>query len=145
MAKEIISKRYKNPYIFMFALSLFTIIYSITYPYHVQNPYLLTVNCVCLCLYVTAAILWGSLLADPRGVIEKDGDTIILVRGMRKTLIPVSDIQDVLLTPHPIKKGKFQKHAVTIKAIIKGKEKSLVCPDVIDPEVAVEKLKNILD
>lgn len=144
MAKEIISKRHKTYYWLMFGLSIFSIITCIRNTQFAYPPYFQIINHIAFYLMIVSALLWGIILADPRGVIEKDGDTIILVLGIRKIVIPLSDIRDVFLTPHPTQKDKIQKHAVTIKAIIKGKEKSLVCGDVIDPEMAVEKLKSIM-
>jgi hypothetical protein len=144
MAKEIISKRYKTYYWLVLGLSICSIITCIRNTQFAYPPYFQTINHIAFYLFIVSALLWGIILADPRGVIEKDRDTIILVRGMRKIVIPLSDIRDVFLTPHPTQKDKIQKHAVTIKAIIKGKEKSLVCSDVIDPEVVVEKMKSII-
>lgn len=139
--KEIISKRNKKPYIFVLILTVITIALFSVYS---KIPSMRTICTVFLCALVLALAEWIFFLADPRGVIERHGDKLLIRRGLFKTVVNISDIKEVFLTPNQVKKGGFQRNSVTVKALVGNKEKSLVCGDVIDAKGVVEKINALL-
>ena len=135
--KEIISKRNKKPYFYLLVIALIAIFSSTRYLRVSPLGYIalpMLIACVLL------SIISIFLLVDSHGVIERVDDTIIIRRGIRKTTINKNDILDVFPTPHPNKPNEIQKNVISIKVLANGKEKTLICGDVMDVESAVAKL-----
>ena len=125
--KEIISGRYKRPYSIALALSVVSIFISASY---LKVPNFKIFGIVIIAILCLASVVWIYLLTDPRGVIERDGDMLIVRRGIRKTEIKLSDVKEISKIPHLTNPGEFQQNCVSIKATVDGEEKTLICSDV---------------
>ena len=138
--KEIIAKRNKKAYVFMLVISIITIITSTVY---MRIPLMRYIAFPMIVLLSLSSVVWIYYIVDPRGVIEREGEKLILRRGMFKTVIDIKDILEVYITPHPGKKGVTQKSVISIKVIVNGKEKVLVCGDVLDQNAVIQRISNL--
>ena len=138
---EIISKRNKKPYFFLLILCILSVVAS---TYYMRVPTLCYIALPTLILTFLLSIMCIFLLVNPHGAIEQVDDTIVIRQGIRKTVINKNDILDVSPTPHPNKPDKIQKNVVSIKVLINGQEKTLICGDVTDVDYAVKKLSELI-
>ena len=139
--KEIIAKKRKKTYAIMLIISLVSAIISIVYMQLIPSMQQ---------TYRLSALFWGILsiplaiiVADTRPIIEKNADTLVIMRGIMKTEINLSDIIDVFPTPHPNKSGTLQKNSISIKILENKKEQIIVCGDILDVDEAIKKLSEI--
>ena len=139
--KEVISARNKTSYYILSALCVFAVVQNTLF---LRSPTLRPIAIPMYIVYFLAAIIFISFVLNPHGVIERDGDSIIIRRGIRKTIVSRKDILEVFPTPHPSKPNQIQKNAVSFKITVNGKEQILVCGDVVDVDTTVEKLTAII-
>ncbi len=139
--REIISRRNKKQYFFLLVISVVTIIASAQYWRVPMLRYIVFPALIALFLH---SVMYIFLLANSHGAIEQVDDTIVIRRGIRKTVINRNDILDVLPMPHPNKPNEIQKNVISIKVLVNGKEKTLVCGDVSDVEFALKKLSGLI-
>ena len=138
---EIISKRNKKPYFFLLIFSVSSVVAS---TYYMRVPMLCNIALPTLFLTFLLSIMCVFLLVNSHGAIELIDDTIVIRRGIRKTVINKNDILDVFPAPHPSKPDEIQKNVVSIKVLINGQEKTLICGDVTDVDYAVKKLIELI-
>lgn len=139
--KEIISKRNKKPYFFLLVISVASMIASTKY---LRVPMLRYIALPMLIVLFLLSVMCIFLLINPHGAIERVDNTIIIRRGIRKTVITKKDILDVFPTPHPNKPNEIQKNVLSIKVLTNGTEKSLICSDIKDVKSTVEKLRVLI-
>ena len=139
--KEIISQRKKTTYIFVLVAYVFSILTSTS---TTRIPMLRFIDIPIYIVLISLSIFCIFLLLSPHGAIERDGDSIIIRRGIRKTIVSRKDILEVFPTPYPSKPNQIQKNAVSFKITVNGKEQILVCGDVVDVNTTVEKLTAII-
>jgi hypothetical protein len=139
--KEIISQRKKTTYIFVLVACVFSILASTS---TTRIPMLRFIGIPIYIVLISLSIFCIFLLLSPHGAIERDGDSIIIRRGIRKTIVNKKDILEAFPTPHPSKPNQIQKNAVSFKITVNGKEQILVCGDVVDVDTTVEKLTAII-
>lgn len=139
--KEIISQRKKTTYVFVLVACVFSIL---TRTSTTRIPMLRFIGIPIYIVLISLSIFCIFLLLSPHGAIERDGDSIIIRRGIRKTIVSRKDILEVFPTPHPSKPNQIQKNAVSFKITVNGKEQILVCGDVVDVNTTVEKLTAII-
>ena len=137
--KEVISKRNKKPYILALLLSVFSILMSFAYLNSVR-----VLGWIFVIVLSISAIVWSIFLIDPRGVIEREGDTLIIRRGMWKTVVKIADVLDVDRVPHLSKAGEFQDNCISIRATVDGKETRMICSDVIDEVAVIAKIRAMI-
>ncbi len=139
--KEIISARNKTSYYILSALCVFAVVQNTVF---LRSPTLRPIAIPMYIIYFLAAIIFIFFVLNPHGAIERDGDSIIIRRGIQKTIVNKKDILEVFPTPHPSKPNQIQKNAVSFKIQESGKEKILICGDVADVDSAIEKLTAII-
>ena len=139
--KEVISQRRKKSYISLLLLSIFSLFISSVYLTH---PILQFVGIPIIVILSFATIVWTILLLDPRGVIERDGDTLIIRQGIRQKSVKISDVKSVERLPHQTKSNAYQDYCVSIQILEGGAEKSVICSDVADVNGAIFKITLML-
>ena len=139
--KEIISQRKKTTYIFVLVACVFSILASTS---TTRIPTLRFIGIPIYIVLISLSIFCIFLLLSPHGAIERDGDSIIIRRGIRKTVIDKKDILEVFPTPHPNRPDQIQQNVISIKILSNGKEEILTCGDIADVDSAIEKLTAII-
>ena len=137
--KEIISRRNKSPYVLALVLSLFSMAMSYIY---LRSLGILAIALMSAMGF--AAVVWTALLIDQRGVLVREGDKLIVVRGLWKTVLNISDLKGASRVPHQSKHGEFQKNCIFIIHVSGGKETKMLCSDVIDENSAIAKINALV-
>lgn len=138
--KETIAKANKEDFKFMFVLSLISVATTLSL---LRIPSIRIIATVCATMMLLASLLLLIVLIDPRPAIERNGDTLIIRRGLfYKKQIDIKNISNVFLTPDPKKQGAIIKSSISIKAIVDTEEKIIDC-FVINPTEIVEKINTL--
>ena len=141
LMKEIIAKRNKKSYIFLLVISVISMFTSVRY---LDVPMLCYIAIGMLLVLGLLTVFCVYILADHHGAIERDGNTLVIRRGVRRTVININDVLDVCAAPHPNKPGAIQENVITMKVLVDGKESTLTCGDLTDGETAIKKLSALL-
>lgn len=139
--KEVISARKKTSYYILSAICVFAVVQNTVLS---RAGFLHPIIIPMYVVYFLAAIVFLMIVLSPHGVIERDGDFIIIRRGLRKTIVNKKDILNVFPAPHPSKPDRIQKNAVSFQIKVNGKEQALVCGDVVDVDTTIKKLTAII-
>lgn len=146
--KEVISERYKKPYISLLIISAVTVISGIVirkFPFAGFASTLvgyLSVAVIVLSVIMAASSLY--FLMSPQGVIEKIDNDVIFRIGFRKIVVNKHDILGIAPACFPGNSDKIQENAVTVKILAGGAEKIFVCGGIPDVEAAISKLRSII-
>ena len=132
--KQILSKRHKKPYSIALAVSLAAIFMSAAY---LNVPNFKILGIIFIAILSLASVVWLYLVLDTHGVVEKEGDTLTIRRGLWKTEVKISDVKEITKLPHPTKVGEYQNNCLSIKATVNGEEKNLVCTDAEDVNAVI--------
>jgi hypothetical protein len=94
---------------------------------------------------VFTAVVSVMILVDKGGVIERDGDSFIIKRGIVKSVVKIWDVTNAYRTPCPKKQGELQDFSITV--IVRdtdGVQKEIVLFDVEDEDDAVNNILRCL-
>ncbi len=142
MMKQIIARRNKKTYFYLLLLSILTLISSriymnISFMKYVAIPTIVIVS--------LASVIWLFYLIDPRGVIERHDDTIVVLKGFSKIKINLCDILDVCYVEKQNKPQEYQKNAIKIIPMVNQQQTDIVCGDVINEKEAIQTLLSIIN
>lgn len=147
--KEIISKRFKKPYISLLLLSAVTVISGFAVRRAPLAGFALTFIGYLSVLIIAVSVLMAAVgiyfLISPQGVIERIDDSIIFRIGFRKAVISKNDILSIAPACFPGNPDKIQKNVIAVKYLADGAEKTLVCGDIPDPQAVISKLRSIIE
>ena len=82
-------------------------------------------------------------ILDKRPVIEKNEQLITFRNGFRRTTININDIVEISQNFNNTKKV-ITKDSIYIKANIEGKEKIIICKNIINATDVIDKLNNFI-
>ena len=140
--KEIIAKRYKKTYIYMLIFSLVALVPAIISMRYESMSFVSTVMVIALAFAVVVSVM---ILLDRGGVVERDGDTFIIKRGVVKSVVNIRDVTNAYRTPCQKVQGQLQDFSITI--IVRdtdGMQKEIVLYDVEDEDDAVNNILRCL-
>ena len=132
--KQILSRRHKKPYSIALAVSLAAILMSAAY---LNVPNFKILGIIFIAILSLASLVWLYLILDNHGVVEKEGDTLTIRRGLWKTEVKISDVKEIAKLPHLTKVGEYQNNCLSIKATVNGEDKNLICTDAEDVNAVI--------
>lgn len=140
--KEIIAKRYKKTYIYMLIFSLVALVPAILVWNLDKTSFVSIVMVVALGFAAAVSVM---ILLDKGGVVERDGDTFIIKRGVVRSVVNIWDVTNAYRTPCQRVQGQLQDFSITI--IVRdtdGVQKEIVLHDVMDEDDAVNNILRCL-
>lgn len=142
--KEIIAKRNKTSYLFLLAVCVGSILGSVLLLNVQTLPFIKYMAPAAIALFGIFSIVSLFLIFKSGGAVEREGDTLIVFRGITKEKVDISAITDAFPTPHPNDKTKALNNSVTLKLTVNGNEKLITCPDVLNVEEAIQNIKSLI-
>ena len=139
--KQVIAKRNKKTYFYLLLLTLLTLMTSIRY---INVSFMKFLAIPTIAITSLASIVWLFYLVDPRGVIEKHGDTIVILKGFAKIKVDLCDILDVCCVEKQNNPQEYQKNTIKIKAMINQKQVDILCGDVLDVQDCLQTLLSLI-
>ena len=139
--REIISKRYKKTYVYMLIFSLVALVPAII-AWNVDITSFMSAIMV-IALGFAAAVSVAILL-DKGGVVEREGDTFIIKRGVVKSIVNIWDVTNAYRTPSQNVQGQLQDYSITIIVRDGDEQKEIVLHDVMDEDDAVNNILRCL-
>lgn len=140
--KEIIAKRYKKTYIYMLIFSLVALVPAILAWNLDKTSFVSIVMVVALGFAAAVSVM---ILLDRGGVVERDGDTFIIKRGIVRSVVNIWDVTNAYRTPCQRVQGQLQGFSITI--IVRdtdGVQKEIILHDVMDEDDAVNNILRCL-
>ena len=139
--REIIAKRYKKTYVYMLIFSLVALVPAII-AWNVDITSFMSAIMV-IALGFAAAVSVAILL-DKGGVVEREGDTFIIKRGVVKSIVNIWDVTNAYRTPSQNVQGQLQDYSITIIVRDGDEQKEIVLHDVMDEDDAVNNILRCL-
>ena len=146
--REIIAKKNKIPYIYLFALAAFSI----------PMPAMLLFSRVSLLRYFgifsitmfsLMALLFLIPILDMRPAIERVDETLVIIPLRKRVELKISDISSVKIEELPNqgkkKDAKNKKYQLVIKATVDGVEQSYEMNEIFHIEDAFVRLNQLLE
>ena len=91
-----------------------------------------------------AAAVSVAILLDKGGVVEREGDTFIIKRGVVKSIVNIWDVTNAYRTPSQNVQGQLQDYSITIIVRDGDEQKEIVLHDVMDEDDAVNNILRCL-
>lgn len=145
--REIIAKKNKIPYIYLFALAAFSIIQATTLFNRVSL--LRYFGIFSITMFSLMALLFLIPILDMRPAIERVDDTLVIIPLLKRVEIKIADISSVKIEELPNqgkkKDAKNTKYQLVIKATVDGVEQSYEMNEIFHIEDAFVRLNQLLE
>lgn len=139
--REVIAKRYKKTYLYMLIFSAVMLVPTIASIWYSGIGF---VNGIMLVAFAAAVGICVIVLADKGGVIEREGDTFIIKRGIARSVVNISDVTNAYRTPSQKVRGELQEFSITVIVREGGEQKEIILYDVLDEDDAVNNILRCL-
>lgn len=135
--REIIAKRYKKTYLYMLIFSAVMLVPTIA---SIGYSGIGFVNGLMLVAFALAVGICVIVLAEKGGVIEREGDTFIIKRGIARSVVNISDVTNAYRTPSQKVRGELQEFSITVIVREGGEQKEIILYDVLAEDDAVNNI-----
>ena len=145
--REIIAKKNKIPYIYLFALAAFSIIQATTLFNRVSL--LRYFGIFSITMFSLMALLFLIPILDMRPAIERVDDTLVIIPLLKRVELKIADISSVKIEELPNqgkkKDAKNKKYQLVIKATVDGVEQSYEMSEIFHIEDTFVRLNQLLE
>ena len=145
--REIIAKKNKIPYIYLFALAAFSIIQATILFNRVSL--LRYFDIFSITMLSLMALLFLIPILDMRPAIERVDDTLVIIPLLKRVELKIADISSVKIEELPNqgkkKDAKNKMYQLVIKATVDGVEQSYEMSEIFHIEDAFVRLNQLLE
>ena len=145
--REIIAKKNKIPYIYLFALAAFSIIQATILFNRVSL--LRYFDIFSITMFSLMALLFLIPILDMRPAIERVDDTLVIIPLLKRVELKIADISSVKIEELPNqgkkKDAKNKKYQLVIKATVDGVEQSYEISEIFHIEDAFVRINQLLE
>ena len=146
--REIIAKKNKIPYIYLFALAAFSIPIQDTILFS-RVSLLRYFGIFSITMFSLMALLFLIPILDMRPAIERVDDTLVIIPLLKRVELKIADISSVKIEELPNqgkkKDAKNKKYQLVIKATVAGVEQSYEISEIFHIEDAFVRLNKLLE
>jgi hypothetical protein len=146
--REIIAKKSKIPYIYLFALAAFSIPMQVTLLFN-RVSLLRYFGIFSITMLSLMALLFLIPILDMRPAIERVDDTLVIIPLLKRVELKIADISSVKIEELPNqgkkKDAKNKKYQLVIKATVDGVEQSYEMSEIFHIEDAFVRLNQLLE
>lgn len=145
--REIIAKKNKIPYIYLFALAAFSIIQATILFNRVSLFRYFDIFSITM--FSLMALLFLIPILDMRPAIERVDDTLVIIPLLKRVELKIADISSIKIEELPNqgkkKDAKNKKYQLVIKATVDGVEQSYEMSEIFHIEDAFVRLNQLLE
>ena len=145
--REIIAKKNKIPYIYLFALAAFSIIQATILFNRVSLFRYFGIFSITM--FSLMALLFLIPILDMRPAIERVDDTLVIIPLLKRVELKIADISSIKIEELPNqgkkKDAKNKKYQLVIKATVDGVEQSYEMSEIFHIEDAFVRLNQLLE
>ena len=146
--REIIAKKNKIPYIYLFAMAAFSIPIQAMLLFS-RVSLLRYFGIFSITMFSLMALLFLIPILDMRPAIERVDDTLVIIPLLKRVELKIADISSVKIEELPNqgkkKDAKNKKYQLVIKATVDGVEQSYEMSEIFHIEDAFVRLNQLLE